>query len=438
MARNDARFACGRRDHEPAQLDDVPRERIPFAPRFARLLGEHAAHHLGNRAEHERDAVGQYVVAQHVPAREPAHDRGAEGVDDPPNPRLADAERAHRARLDVGVERALGEPGAAEEPARLCDGDDFRVARDVALALGAIRRFAQDFRAARDHAAERTFARCRPRARQLDATRHHAAIHALARGKIPHVHREAPIPPLRRASLRGAARIAHSWTIPGQCRLDRDWGETRAALEQGLGLSPLLLGPTLGRLAEDSMRRRTGLAMLALCGALAAFAAYPWDRPAVVSAAAAQRAPQWADAVDVDVELVLAVDVSYSMDPDEQALQREGYVSALTSPEFLTALKAGIHARIALTYFEWANSNDQKILLPWRLIDGLASAQTVAAEIARAPYRRAYRTSISGALLFGKRLFDSSGHRGIRRVIDGSGDGTNNEGTLLLPPRAAE
>ena len=185
------------------------------------------------------------------------------------------------------------------------------------------------------------------------------------------------------------------------------------------------------------MRRRTGLAMLALCGALAAFAAYPWDRPAVVSAAAAQRAPQWADAVDVDVELVLAVDVSYSMDPDEQALQREGYVSALTSPEFLTALKAGIHARIALTYFEWANSNDQKILLPWRLIDGLASAQTVAAEIARAPYRRAYRTSISGALLFGKRLFDSSGHRGIRRVIDVSGDGTNNEGPLIVPTREA-
>jgi hypothetical protein len=112
--------------------------------------------------------------------------------------------------------------------------------------------------------------------------------------------------------------------------------------------------------AEDGMSRRTGLAVLALCGVLAAFAAYTPDRPS----AAAQRGPQWADDVDVDVELILAVDVSYSMDPDEQALQREGYVSALTSPEFLTALKAGIHARIAVTYFEWANANDQKILLP--------------------------------------------------------------------------
>ena len=183
------------------------------------------------------------------------------------------------------------------------------------------------------------------------------------------------------------------------------------------------------------MLRRTGLAVLAFGAMLAAFAAYPPDATPTTSAAAAQPGPQRADAHDVDVELVLAVDVSYSMDPDEQALQREGYVSALTSPEFLTALKTGIHARIAVTYFEWANSNDQKILLPWRLIDGLASAQAVAAEIARAPYRRAYRTSISGALLFGSRMFEKSGHRGIRRVIDVSGDGTNNEGPLVVPTR---
>ena len=183
--------------------------------------------------------------------------------------------------------------------------------------------------------------------------------------------------------------------------------------------------------------RRTGFAGLALCAALMALAA-PWPAGAPALAAAfADRPVQRADADDVDVELVLAVDVSYSMDPDEQALQREGYMSALTSPEFLTALKAGIHARVAVTYFEWANSNDQKILLPWRLIDGLASAQAVADEIGRVPYRRAYRTSISGALLFGTKLFDSSGHRGIRRVIDVSGDGTNNEGPLIVPTREA-
>jgi len=184
------------------------------------------------------------------------------------------------------------------------------------------------------------------------------------------------------------------------------------------------------------MSRRTSLAVLALCGVLATFAARACDAPAF-SEAAAEWALQRADADDVDVELILAVDVSYSMDPDEQALQREGYVSALTSPEFLNALKVGIHGRIALTYFEWANANDQKILLPWRLVDGPVTARAVAEEISRASYRRAYRTSIAGALLFGSRLFESSGHRGIRRVIDVSGDGTNNEGPLIVPTREA-
>jgi hypothetical protein len=131
---------------------------------------------------------------------------------------------------------------------------------------------------------------------------------------------------------------------------------------------------------------------------------------------------------NVDVELVLAVDVSYSMDPDEQALQREGYVAALTSPEFLNALRSGMHGRIAVTYFEWAGVADQRVVLPWRLVDGPATAKAVADEIVAAPYRRAYRTSISGALLFAAPLFDSSGYRGIRRVIDVSGDGSNNQG----------
>ena len=138
-----------------------------------------------------------------------------------------------------------------------------------------------------------------------------------------------------------------------------------------------------------------------------------------------------ASAIPVDVELVLAVDVSYSMDPDEQALQREGYVMALTSKEFLQALRHGAHGKIAVTYIEWAGQSDQKIVMPWRLIDGPESADAVAAEIARAPYRRASRTSISGALRFAKPLFDDSGYKGLRRVIDVSGDGANNAGPLV-------
>src|SRR5215467_9899361 len=164
------------------------------------------------------------------------------------------------------------------------------------------------------------------------------------------------------------------------------------------------------------------ISMMAAAGALLA-----------VSAMAASRSPPpLADnsptAVPVDVELVLAVDVSYSMDPEEQQLQREGYIEVLTSREFLQALRGGMHAKVALTYFEWAGPYDQKIIVPWRLIDGPEAADGVGNDIAHAPYRRASRTSISSALQFAKPLFDASGFNGIRRVIDVSGDGANNSG----------
>jgi hypothetical protein len=133
-------------------------------------------------------------------------------------------------------------------------------------------------------------------------------------------------------------------------------------------------------------------------------------------------------AADVDLELILAVDVSYSMDPDEQALQREGYILGLTSPEFLSALKQGAHGRIAITYFEWAGIADQKVVVPWRIIDGEGTAKTFTDEMAAAPYRRAYRTSISGALLYASPLFDANPFHGLRRTVDVSGDGVNNQG----------
>jgi hypothetical protein len=135
-----------------------------------------------------------------------------------------------------------------------------------------------------------------------------------------------------------------------------------------------------------------------------------------------------AQPTEVDVELVLAVDISYSMDPDEQALQREGYTRALTSPEFLNALKNNVLGRIAVTYVEWAGVNDQRVVMPWRLIEDEKSAAAVADEITQAPYRRAYRTSIAGALRFAAPLFGDSIYRGRRRVIDVSGDGANNQG----------
>jgi hypothetical protein len=139
----------------------------------------------------------------------------------------------------------------------------------------------------------------------------------------------------------------------------------------------------------------------------------------------------------VDVELVLAVDVSYSMDMDELALQRDGYAGALTSPEFLQALKGGPNGKVAVTYVEWAAASDQKIVMAWRLIDGPEAADAVAADILHAPIRRASRTSISGAIEFAVPLFDDSGYRGLRRVIDISGDGPNNHGGPVTVARDA-
>jgi hypothetical protein len=143
------------------------------------------------------------------------------------------------------------------------------------------------------------------------------------------------------------------------------------------------------------------------------------------------------EAQAVDVELILAVDVSYSMDMDELAIQREGYAQAIVSKEFLQALKAGPNGRIAVTYFEWAASNDQKIIIPWRLVDGPESADAVSAEIMKTPIRRASRTSISGAINFATPLFDEDPYHGLRRVIDISGDGPNNNGEPVAIAREA-
>jgi hypothetical protein len=148
-----------------------------------------------------------------------------------------------------------------------------------------------------------------------------------------------------------------------------------------------------------------------------------------------QRLTEKDGAATVDVELILAVDVSYSMDMDELAIQREGYAQAIVSKEFLQALKTGPNGKVAVTYFEWAASSDQKIIIPWRVIDGPETADAVAAEILKTPIRRASRTSISGAIYFAMPLFDENPYKGLRRVIDISGDGPNNNGAPVLGAR---
>src|SRR6476646_7959490 len=139
----------------------------------------------------------------------------------------------------------------------------------------------------------------------------------------------------------------------------------------------------------------------------------------------------------VNVELVIAVDVSYSMDMDELAVQREGYAQAIVSNEFLQALRAVPGSKVAVIYFEWSMSGDEKIIIPWRVIDGPESADAVAAEIMKTPVRRGSSTSISGAINFAVQLLEENPYRGLRRVIDISGDGPNNDGAPVTGARDA-
>lgn len=130
----------------------------------------------------------------------------------------------------------------------------------------------------------------------------------------------------------------------------------------------------------------------------------------------------------VDVELVLAVDVSLSMSPAELEIQRMGYAAALTDSQVLDAIASGGYGRVAITYFEWAGSSAQHVIVPWTVIATREDAQRVAARLTAAPSNSARRTSISSAIDFSVDLFAETNFRGLKRVIDISGDGPNNQG----------
>lgn len=136
----------------------------------------------------------------------------------------------------------------------------------------------------------------------------------------------------------------------------------------------------------------------------------------------------------VDIELVLAVDVSWSMDLEEQQLQREGYVAALRHPDVRAAIARGDWQRIALTYVEWAGNELDRVVVPWQMIESDADADAFAAALEAAPIGRMRRTSISSAIRRSAALFDN-GIDGMRRVIDVSGDGPNNMGIAVEAAR---
>lgn len=141
-----------------------------------------------------------------------------------------------------------------------------------------------------------------------------------------------------------------------------------------------------------------------------------------------------AEQTSVDLELVLAVDVSHSMDEEEQKIQRQGYILAFRNPEILEAIRTGIYGKIAVIYLEWSNPTEQFVVAPWTEIKDATSAENFAATLERMPILHLRDTSISEALVYAESLFVNE-FDGMRRVIDISGDGANNVGLPITPVR---
>jgi hypothetical protein len=130
----------------------------------------------------------------------------------------------------------------------------------------------------------------------------------------------------------------------------------------------------------------------------------------------------------VDLLLALAVDVSRSVDERKYRLQREGYINAIADPRVVHAMTAGLSGRIALCFFEWASEHEQKIIVDWTQIAGETDARDVARRIGEAPRSFMGRTSISAAIDYGLEQLAHSPFHAARRIINVSGDGTNNAG----------
>ena len=146
-------------------------------------------------------------------------------------------------------------------------------------------------------------------------------------------------------------------------------------------------------------------------------------------------APSPAQARAVDLELVLAADISGSMDLEEATLQRQGFVEALRHPDVIEAILSGPLQRIAVTYVEWAGEHYQTTLVDWTEIGDAESAAAFAKDVEAPPVTTALWTSISTLIEFAARSFEDNGFEGERRVIDISGDGPNNRGEYVVDAR---
>lgn len=137
----------------------------------------------------------------------------------------------------------------------------------------------------------------------------------------------------------------------------------------------------------------------------------------------------------VDIELVLAIDVSRSVDADEARLQRGGYIAAFSNPLLVAAIQQGYHGRIAVTYFEWASLGEVGVIAPWMIVSDAQSAANFTQILRDQRTYLGQRTSISQAIDFGVWLFSTNRVDGDRKVIDISGDGHNNHGRHINDAR---
>jgi hypothetical protein len=147
---------------------------------------------------------------------------------------------------------------------------------------------------------------------------------------------------------------------------------------------------------------------------------------ALTASQAASLRPSAAESVDL--LLVLAADVSRSVDHQKFMLQREGYAAAISNPRVLDAIRSGPHGKIAMCFLEWSGFGAQKVVIDWAAIDGAAAARRFGDQLAEAPRSFADRTSISGGIEFAAAQFARTRFTAARRTIDVSGDGTNNAG----------
>ena len=141
------------------------------------------------------------------------------------------------------------------------------------------------------------------------------------------------------------------------------------------------------------------------------------------------------DKKDVDLALALGIDISGSIDPDEAKLQRQGYVMAFRDPVIVKAILGGSHGRIAVAYYEWSDAWVQRLLIDWTLLDSEQAIAAFATRLDEAPISIARRTSISGAIRYAVPLFGRNPYEPTRKVLDISGDGSNNDGGLVTDMR---